>query len=120
MKNGEIDFAPNQWNMYKQQHSSIAILYHSDYFDTDQLYDLLNDPYEMNNLAYDAEYSELLEKYKTAAKKFTDSFDHPYEYYNDEFLSSDEFMKMKQKTRALGVDWIQWWKRDHDFQYPPE
>ena len=42
------------------------------YFDPDQLYDLAADPNEMNNLANDPEYSEILLEMKTELQKYLD------------------------------------------------
>lgn len=50
-----------------------ALKYYSkNYYDQDQLYDLLNDPDERKNLAKDPKYNAVLEEMKTRLKKYLD------------------------------------------------
>ena len=121
MKSGEMEYAPNYLNTFKQAHSQIAMKYHPHYFDPDQLYDLENDPYEMNNLTGNPEYQKILQVMKDSLQDVLSTFDHPYDLSVPEFMTTEKYKKMAEKTRNIGVDHIGWWTRDHgeNFQWPP-
>lgn len=121
MKSGETEYAPNYLNTFKQAHSHIAMKYQPHYFDPEQLYDLESDPYEMNNLAYNPEYQDVLQIMKDSLKVILETFDHPFDLAVPEFMTSDAYQKMAERTREIGVGHIEWWTRDHgeNFQWPP-
>lgn len=122
MKEGEMEYAPNYLNTFKQAHSHIAMKYQPHYFDPDQLYDLENDPYEMRNLANVPEYQDVMQTMKDSLQQVLNTFDHPYNLIVPEFMTTDEYRRMAAKTREIGVSHIEWWTRDHgeNFQWPPD
>ena len=120
MKTGDIDYAPNQLGMYKQSHSSIAIESYPDYFDAKQLYDLDKDPYQQNNLAYQEEYQEKVKEMENVLQDFLSTFQHPYDLYPNPFRETEKYTELKEETKALGTDYIPWFKPHHgDFAWPP-
>ncbi len=121
MKSGDMEFAPNYLNTFKQAHSHIAMKYHQHYFDPDQLYNLEDDPYEMNNLAEHPDYQNILQVMKDSLHDVLNTFEHPYDLSVPEFMTTVEYQKMADKTRDIGVEHVEWWTRDHgeDFQWPP-
>lgn len=121
MKSGEIDYAPNQLNMERQAHSSIAMEHYPGYFDADQLYDLENDPYEQNNLAYQTENAEKLSEMQQILQDYLSSFNHVYPLEDTTFMRSENFKPLVEKSRSIGTDYIPWLRRDHgNIAWPPE
>ena len=100
-----------------QAHGLIASKYHKGYFDADQLYDLENDPWEQNNLAYDPVYSEILADLKNVLSGFTQSFEHPFPVEENDYMHWDQYQDLTNKTKKMGTDRIYWWKRE--LEYPP-
>ncbi len=121
MRTGEINYAPNYLNLEKQAHSSIAMEYYPAYFDPDQLYDLRNDPYEQNNLAYEEEYQDKLNEMQEKLRNYLVTFDHPYDLGDTVFMRSEKYSELVEKSRSYGTDWISWFSRDHGvLKWPPE
>lgn len=121
MKSVEIDYAPNQLNMERQAHSSIAMEHYPGYFDADQLYDLENDPYEQNNLAYQPQQAEKLSEMQDIIQEYLSSFNHAYPMEDTAFMRSEEFKPLVEKSRSVGTDYIPWLRRDHgSIVWPPE
>jgi len=98
--------------------ASIAMKHHPAYFDADQLYDLTTDPYEQNNLAYNAEYVQKLNELKDSLQNFLSSFRHPYDLKDNEFMNESFYQEATLEAREVGTDWIKWWNRE--LSYPPE
>ena len=121
IQNGSLLKAPNHLNVAKQAHSRIAIEYFPDYFDGDQLYDLVNDPYEQQNLAGNTAYAEKMQQLQDALKKHLGTIAHPFDL-EDETLQSAAYQQLKTNAREQNtVDDIVWFKRDHgEFVWPPE
>lgn len=101
----------------KSAFASISMVYHPDYYDADQLYNLHQDPYEQNNLANDEEYSDVLKKMQEELAEVLDTFEHPYPLADKSFAGDKYYREATQKARELGTDWIYWWNRKLD--YPP-
>jgi arylsulfatase A-like enzyme len=122
MKSGAIDFAPNQLGSKKQAHSSIAIESYPHYFEADQLYNLEEDPYEVNNLAGLEEYAPVLESMQEALREeFMNSFEHPYPAGPAAFRKSAAYEQLVQETKAVGTDYIPWYKPHHGkLEWPPK
>lgn len=121
MKSGKIDYAPNQLNMERQAHSSIAMEHYPYYFDADQLYDLSNDPFEQHNLAYVPENMDKLHEMQQLLQDYLSSFDHPYPLADTTFMRSENFKLLAEKSRSVGTDYIPWLRRDHgNIVWPPE
>lgn len=121
MKNGELTQAPNYLTRPRQAHSQIAIEYYPHYFDADQLYDLRSDPYEQRNLAGDPQYGEVLDSMKGRLARVLATFSHPYDLEKDPFYDSEEYARLAEATREVGIGHIEWLKRDHGtIEFPPE
>jgi len=121
MQSGEINYAPNYLNLEKQAHSSIAMEHFPGYFDADQLYDLENDPYEQENLAYQSEYSEKLRKMQDILSAYLVTFDHAYSISDTSFMRSEKFQELVDQSLSYGTDYIPWLKRDHgSIIWPPK
>jgi arylsulfatase A-like enzyme len=119
MKNGKIDYAPNQFNLRRQFHSDIAIKFYPGYFDPDQLYDLKIDPYEQHNIVNDR--PQLAEKYQAIPKSVTDSFENRFDYSIDPFLLSQRYQNLVKKTKDYDLNNIEWYQRDHgNIVFPPK
>lgn len=120
MKNGEIDYAPNYLNMEKQAHSSIAMEKFPAYFDADQLFNLEEDPYELNNLAYDPSWEAELNRLQNVLADHVSTFDHAYPLADTSFMRTEEYKELVEKSRSYGTDYIPWLRRDHGrIQWPP-
>lgn len=113
MKSGELDYAPNQLNLYQQAHSAIAIEHFLHYFDPNQLYDLRKDPYEQINVINQPEYSDIQSKLLQKLEEYLSEFEHPYDLSDTTFMLSEEYKALTAKTKAQGTDHIEWLKRDH-------
>jgi arylsulfatase A-like enzyme len=113
IKSGKLDHAPNQLNWPKQSHSQIAIEHYPFYFAADQLYDLIEDPYEQTNLADHPAYRNTLDHLQESLVSYLKTFEHPYNMSVDPFLATDRFKAMIEKTRSIGTDHIEWLNRDH-------
>ncbi len=96
--------------------AGIVATYFPGYFDADQLYDLENDPYEQNNLAYDSDYADVLKKMKAALNEKVSSFNHPYPMDNTEYINLPEYKASIRKMKETGIT-VWWWNRD--INYPP-
>jgi arylsulfatase A-like enzyme len=120
MKAEETSYAPNHLNVDKQAHSQIAMQFFPHYFDQDQLYDLEEDPYELNNLAYLEEYRDVLEEMKGVLQGYMDRFRHPYDLERIPFMETGTYRQMAENTKDIGTDYIEWFSRDHGgLDYPP-
>ncbi len=94
--------------------------YYPNYFDADQLYDLENDPYDRNNLAYNTEYKEELIRLQEQLKKQLDKFEHPYNLGDTAYLRSNNFKALCEKARKNAI-FPDWWTRDwKNFDWPPD
>ena len=121
LESGEMDYIPNTMNLKRQAHSSIAMQKYPSYFDADQLFDLENDPYEQNNLAYNLEYKDKLQEMQEVLKGYLASFDHAYHFEDTAFMHTEKYAELAEKSRAIGTEWIPWLRRDHGYiKWPPE
>ena len=102
----------------KFAHSYIAQEYYPGYFDADQLYDLKNDPYEQNNLAYDTTYTKQLTYLKAGLQKYLDSFNYPFDLNDTLYFNLPEYKTASLKVKQLGANSIPWWNRN--LVYPPK
>jgi arylsulfatase A-like enzyme len=120
MRSGEIDYAPNQLNLERQAHSSIAMEHYPYYFDADQLYDLKNDPYEQVNLAYKSDYADKLQEMQNLLQGHLITFGHDYPFGDTTFMRSDDYRILVEKSLSIGTDYIPWLPRDHGrIVWPP-
>ncbi|NQU84474.1 MAG: sulfatase-like hydrolase/transferase [Mariniphaga sp.] len=118
MKEGKHDYAPNHLNFPMQGNSQIAVIYHPAYFEQDQLYNYVEDYWEQTNLANDPQYAQKVIELSTQLGKQMGKFRHPYPLGKQDFMETEKFKKLAQKTRELGTDWIYWWN-PNDRDLPP-
>jgi arylsulfatase A-like enzyme len=109
MRGGELLRAPNYVNKFTHPQSRIAPEYYPSYFDADQLFDLQNDPKELNNLAADLAYADVLVEMKARLQRHLDLFRHPFDLDDVEFLNSPRFRELADETRKIGTENISWW-----------
>jgi len=120
MKSGKIDYAPNQLNLERQAHSSIAMEHFPHYFDADQLYDLLNDPFEQHNLAYEPAHAEKLHEMQILLQNQLSTFENYYPLGDTAFMRSDYYKPLVNNSLSIGTDYIPWLSRDHGrIVWPP-
>jgi len=121
MERGELDYAANHLNVFKQAHSSIAMEHYPAYFQPDQLYDLQVDPYEQHNLAADPAFASVLEKLRGELARFLADFNHPFDLSVPEYMLGREYQILVRRTLAVGTGHIPWLRRDHGrIVWPPE
>jgi arylsulfatase A-like enzyme len=114
---GELEYAPNHLDRYMQAHAQIALEYHPGYFAPDQLYDLENDFYEQENLAYEESYKGKLDSLQNRLKEHTEMFSNIYPWNSYKYMLSDEYRHLVEKTKQLGTSHISWW---NGMQWPPD
>jgi arylsulfatase A-like enzyme len=120
MKSGQIEYAPNQLNLERQAHSSIAMEHYPHYFDADQLYDLANDPYEQKNLVNLPENRAKLNEMQQLLQGYLSTFNHIYPLADTAFMWSEDFKPLIEKSLSIGTDYIPWLQRDHgSIIWPP-
>jgi arylsulfatase A-like enzyme len=121
METGQINFAPNQLNLERQAHSSIAMDHYPYYFAADQLYDLDNDPYEQNNLAYDSSYKDTLFRMQDLLGDHLLTFKNDYPLGDTSFIKSVLYNQLVEKSLSIGTEYIPWLSRDHgNIIWPPK
>ena len=121
MQKKETKYAPNHLNTFKQAHSQIAIQHFPHYFDQDQLYDLVNDPFEQNNLAANPDYKDVLEKLRLKLNEKLRTFSHSYDLELQPFMETNEYKNLAENTKHIGTDYITWLPRDHGrIIWPPQ
>lgn len=121
MQTDQLAFAANHINKNKQPHAQIALSSYPNYFDSDQFYDIEDDPYEMNNLIGNKHYSEKIGKLKTKLKNELLHLPNSFDLTNQPFMKTQQFKNLISKTRAQGIDYIPWLeKHNGDFKWPPQ
>ncbi len=121
MESGQIEYAPNQLNLERQAHSSIAMEHYPHYFDADQLYDLANDPYEQKNLANFPENTAKLNEMQQLLQGYLSTFNHIYPLTDTAYMQSEDFKPLVEKSLSIGTDYIPWLRRDHgSIIWPPK
>lgn len=120
MKEGELDKAPTQLDAHVA-FPVINMTYYPSYWDADQLFDLSKDPYEQENLAGDPAYAENLAGLKDALQEHLDGFDHPFELSHCEFMDSELYWSLVDKSSQRKLEDIFWFERDWGtITWPPE
>lgn len=113
-------YAPLHIDQFKQAHSMIAMEHFPAYFEPDQLYDLEQDPYEQTNVVNDPAYQEAYASLRQELEALLATFDHPYPMENTRLFDLPQYDQMVARTRAIGTDYIPWYRRDHgELKWPP-
>lgn len=116
MRAGEVERALNHRGSLDIA-TCLSVERHPDYFATDQLYDLVNDPGERHNLANDPAYAPVVDEMRTRLARYLDTFEHPYPLDRppDPFFATPEFADLcrpyENKDRMNEVLW--WRKKWH-------
>lgn len=119
MEENKIPHAPSYVGIWPQAHSAIAMNCYPDYFDQNQLYDLQNDPYELNNI-YD-ENPEIAHKLKSVLQDHLRQFQHPFDLADIQYLDSEDYKSKYEENKNWDLANIPWLSRDHGFlQWPPQ
>ncbi len=109
MREGGFERAPNHMDREDQPHAQIAMEHYPGYYDADQIYDLRNDPQEMHNLGGDPAHGRKLEELQGQLEGILKRLPHPYSLAPQDFLESEQFAGLAQKTRDVGTGHISWW-----------
>jgi len=119
MKRGEIDYAPSYVGNWPQAHSAIAMKCFPAYFEQNQFYDLLNDPYEIQNI-YN-EQDENVQYLKEVLEDHLATFTHPFDLNDILYLETDDFKRHSQVNLNYNLANIPWVRSDHGgFVWPPK
>ena len=118
MKTGKISEAPNQMNVWWAAQTYVAMKAYPAYWDQDQLYDIVNDPFELHNLASDTAYSKVLIEMKSRLAIYLGSFIHPYSLDFQEFMVSDEFNILKKEAQKKIPEMVNKLEM-FNFKWPP-
>lgn len=97
--------------------ASIAMEYHPGYFDADQLYNLVEDPYEQNNLAKDPVYAKKLDEMQDLLTSYLADIGHYYPLGDTAYIHLPAYKEAVKNARQVGTSNIPWWNRTLD--YPP-
>lgn len=119
MKEGKHDYAPNHLNVPMQGNAQVAVIYHPHYFDQNQLYNYVEDFWEQKNLISDDRYKEKISELENQLRFQLQKFDHPYPLEKQEYLETEEFKELAQKTYDLGTDFIYWFN-PNGYYLPPQ
>jgi len=110
--NGELAYAPNYLDQVQEGLAIISEKKYPSYYHQDQLFDLVQDPYEQNNLAYDPQYTERLGEMKQLLSEHLGSFSHPFDLKPSAVMESKEYKRLVAETRKMEVEHMDWFKRD--------
>ncbi len=122
MKAGEVEWLTHM-GPGAGAHAAFAQLAYPNYFDPNQLYDLQDDPWELNNLWDQPETAEKQQQLKQALFAITETFARPYPEEAREIFDSEVYETITTRTRAENnphetQDWVE---RDHDsIPWPPK
>ncbi len=120
MESGELNYVPSYVGPWPQAHSAIAMQAFPAYFEQDQLYDLQADPYELNNLAGDDAYTDILSTLRDTLDRHLQSFNHPFPLAPIPFLESERYRELQAVNRSFDLYSIPWLSRDHGgIKWPP-
>ncbi len=104
----------------KQGHGLIAANSYPAYFAPDQFYDLVEDPFELDNRIDDPRYGAALGFLRGELEARLQSFDHPYPIDRTGIFHTEEYSELAQRTRAVDLSSIWWIRRDHgSIDWPP-
>jgi len=122
MKNGAVDKA---FDHFGSNHllSLFNMRFKKNYWDYDQLYDLVQDPDEENNLAQSPQYAEILEDMKGRLMKYVETMDYTFDIDNTDFLKSQKFRDLAQAHTDLGPESIDWYVEEDyigKYTFPPK
>lgn len=115
MKSGKTAVALDYAGTPRGIHSDLAIRYSPDYFDPDQLYNIRDDIWELNNLAQDPAQRERLATMRRQLADFTQRFDKPFDPALDPFYQTAEFKKLVEKRRERDARRT-WWHERFEFR----
>lgn len=113
MKSGQQDRACNHSGSFRDIATCLTVERHPDFFQPDQLYDLVADPEEEHNLADDPAYADVLEAMQDRLRTYLESFDNPFPLDDvPDYMTSEEFHELARPYSSRdGMDELLWWTR---------
>lgn len=120
MESGKIDYVPSYVKAWPQAHSAIAINCFPNYFDQDQLYNIKDDPYELENIYEAMLDSEVLIALQESLEVHLKTFKHPFGLAKIPFLETEAYRKLTETNLAYDLLSIPWLSRDHGFILWPQ
>ena len=104
----------------KQGHALISANSYPAYFAPDQFYDLVKDPFELDNRIDEPQYGAAIHYLRGELVRLLDSFRHPYPVDDTEIFQTKEYRELAERTRAVDLSSIWWIRRDHgSIDWPP-
>jgi arylsulfatase A-like enzyme len=99
----------------------VNMAFYPAYWDSDQLFDLSQDPYEQHNLASDPDYAEKVAELQAVLKTYLEDFDHPFDLSPQPYMQSPSFKALVMETMKQKPEDIDWYVRDWGrIIWPPE
>ena len=120
MASGELEMAPDHFNYEHPTQTRIVMGAQPGYFDADQFYDLVEDPYEQVNRADDPQIVDQMEGLKQALFAVASTMPHPFPVRAHPFMSTQQYTELVERRResiaySVGIDW---WDA-HPRPWPP-
>ncbi|MFD2672121.1 sulfatase family protein [Marinicrinis sediminis] len=113
VKAGSLHVLPNHLDMSEQHQPYVTMDVYRHALDSDQLYDLSQDPAEQHNLADDPAYAEKREELQLALQRYVGQFRlHPYDLKDREIFSLDAYDRAKSRLQARGLEPVPWWTQE--------
>lgn len=113
MRAGKFTRAPDHSGSSSDVAKCLSVERHPAFFEPDQLYDLVNDPGEQCNLAYDPAYEDKLKEMRERLRSYLDTFANPYPLDEvSDFFFSETFQKLTEPYNdKTCLNELLWWTR---------
>ena len=110
MKSGQVEKAYDQGG---RMGALLSTRRYRNYWDADQLFDLVNDPEEQCNLADCPDYADVLAEMKDRLRGYLEKFDRPYPDLDevDEFRHSERYRELCRRTASGDPNQWEWYRK---------